>query len=81
MSEKRRFPHRETIQALVGVSVIVIGLLTTLVLHLTHDSDGPRPTPVPVPISPSAPAVPGTSAAAGESCCTSPAPMALDHPR
>lgn len=69
-------------QALVGVTVIVIGLVVTLVLHFTHDSDGPHPTPVPVSISPTetastAPHVPGASGETGAPCCGPPAPAAL----
>ncbi|MET7303392.1 hypothetical protein [Embleya sp. NPDC005575] len=61
MSEKRRPPHRETIQALVGVAVIVIGLLTTLILHLTHDPDPTPPPRTPIPITSTAPATSPTA--------------------
>ncbi|MFI1580182.1 hypothetical protein [Embleya sp. NPDC020630] len=63
MSEKRRRPQRETVQALVGVTVIVIGLLVTLVLHLTHDSHDPQPSPSPLPTATAPPASPSVAAA------------------
>lgn len=47
MSENRHPWHRETIQALVGVSVIAVGLVATVVLHVTHDGDPPVPRPAP----------------------------------
>jgi hypothetical protein len=80
MSENRRSPHRETVQALVGVSVIAIGLVTTAVLHFTHDSDGSRrgPEPVPVPMPATAPGVPGTPGPATDTpCCGPTGPAAL----
>ncbi|MYW05918.1 hypothetical protein [Streptomyces sp. SID3343] len=84
MSENRRSPQRETVQALVGVSVIAIGLVVTAVLHFTHDASrshrGPSPAPMPPPATapmatgaaPSAPGLP-----TGTPCCEASGPAAL----
>ncbi|OPC79862.1 hypothetical protein B4N89_01915 [Embleya scabrispora] len=65
MSENRRRPQRETVQALVGVTVIVIGLLVTLVLHLTHDGHNPEPSPSPLRTATAQPVSPSAAAAGG----------------
>jgi len=82
MSENRHPPHRETVQALVGVTVIAIGLVTTLVLHVTHDGDPSPPRPAPhatsTPFRPGVPAAPAVTAKPG--CCAAPLPAPLALP-